>query len=189
MAGFFDWVRRNSPGREELLESRLLKPFAHRIAHSELWHFTRRSVPRGVALGLFVGIFLLIPGVQIIGVAMLALPCRANIPIGAAMTFLSNPFTTPFILASSAWVGSYVFGLHADISTFYALIASGAGVSEWAAWFFSDAAPATLAGLFIISVISAAVGYVLASVLWAQWLRQKWRARRRRRRAINDANG
>ena len=57
-----DWIRRNSPRREELLESRWVKPFAHRVAHSHLWRFTRTSVPRGVALGLFVGIFLLIPG-------------------------------------------------------------------------------------------------------------------------------
>jgi hypothetical protein len=114
---FGAWVRRNSPRREELIESRWLRPFAHRIAHSELWRFTRRSVPRGVALGLFVGIFLLIPGVQIVGVAMLALPCRANIPIGAAMTFLSNPATTPFLLAASIFVGNKSFGLHADMST------------------------------------------------------------------------
>lgn len=179
--GFFGWVRRNSPTREQLLESRLLRPFAHRIAHSELWRFTRRSVPRGVALGLLVGIFLLIPGVQIIGVALLAYPCRANIPLGAAMTFLSNPASTPFILASSVWVGNWAFGLSADVSTFSALIERGASLGEWAAWFFSDAAPAMLAGLAIISIVAAVVGYVLASVLWAQWLRHKWRLRARRR--------
>jgi uncharacterized protein len=177
------WVRRNSPTREQLLESRLLRPFAHRIAHSELWRFTRRSVPRGVALGLLVGIFLLIPGVQIIGVALLALPCRANIPLGAAMTFLSNPATTPFILASSMWVGNAIFGLNADLSTLSAMIEHGASASDWLSWFFSDAAPATLAGLLVISVVAAVIGYVLAHVLWAQWLRQKWRRRARKRGA------
>ena len=72
-------------------ESRWLKPFGQRIRHSELWRFTRRSVPRGVAVGLFVGIFLMVPGVQIVGAALLSAPFRANIPIAAAMTFLSNP--------------------------------------------------------------------------------------------------
>src|SRR3546814_1322971 len=70
--------------------------------------FTRTSVPRGTALGLFVGIFFLIPGMQILGVALLALPCRANIPIGAAMTFLSNPVTTPFIILASVWLGDWL---------------------------------------------------------------------------------
>ena len=40
--------------REELAENRWMRPFAGRILRSELWRFTRRSVPRGVAIGLFV---------------------------------------------------------------------------------------------------------------------------------------
>ena len=173
------WIRRNSPTRDQLLESRRwLKPFAHRIAHSELWRFTRRSVPRGIALGLFVGIFLLIPGVQMIGVAMLALPVRANIPIGAAMTFLSNPATTPFIMAASIWVGNATFGLKADASTWARLLERRRQPgAEWASWFFSDAAPALLAGLFIISAVSAALGFVIGSVAWNAWLRWRWRLR------------
>jgi uncharacterized protein len=178
-----DWIRRNSPRREELLESRWVKPFAHRVAHSHLWRFTRTSVPRGVALGLFVGIFLLIPGVQILGVALLALPVRANIPIGAAMTFLSNPATTPFILAASVWIGNWSFGLHADISTVKQLWANDASLREWAAWFLSDTAPAMLAGLFIISAISAVIGFVLASIAWDNWIRLRWRRKLRRARA------
>ena len=43
MSRFGEWVRRNSPSRDELMASRWLRPFAHRIAHSELWRFTRRS--------------------------------------------------------------------------------------------------------------------------------------------------
>src|SRR3546814_17446655 len=43
-AAVMNWIRRNSPTREELLESRFVKPFAHRVAHSHLWRFTRTSV-------------------------------------------------------------------------------------------------------------------------------------------------
>lgn len=181
--GLTGWLRRNTPTREQIVESRWLKPFAHRIAHSELWRLTRRSVPRGVALGLLVGIFLLIPGVQIAGVALLALPFRANIPIGAAMTFLSNPASTPFILAASVWVGNRVFGLSADLSTLSALYQRGASFADWLAWVASDAAPAMLAGLLIISMAAAALGYVLSSVGWTMWLRYKWAMRQRRRAA------
>ena len=81
------WWKKNAPTRESLEEVRWLRPFAHRVLEPSLWRFTRRSVPRGVALGLIVGIFLMIPGLQIIGAAMLALPCRANVPIAVAMTF------------------------------------------------------------------------------------------------------
>lgn len=175
--GLIGWIRKQTPHRDELVKSRWLRPFAHRIAHSELWRFTRRSVPRGVALGLIVGIFFLIPGIQIIGVALLALPFRANIPIGVVMTFLSNPATTPFLLGSSIIVGNRVFGLHADVSTFKQLWADGAGISQWMAWFVSDAAPALLAGLLLISVIAAAIGYVLAVFFWRLWIGAKWRRR------------
>ena len=181
-AAVMNWIRRNSPSREELLESRFIKPFAHRVAHSHLWRFTRTSVPRGTALGLFVGSFFLIPGVQILGVALLALPFRANIPIGAAMTFLSNPATTPFLIAASVWLGNSMFGLHANVATISIMVDEGASAGAWVRWVLSDAAPALLAGLFVISVVSAVVGYLLAALFWDNWIRLRWRRKLRRAR-------
>ena len=181
-AAVMNWIRRNSPSREELLESRFIKPFAHRVAHSHLWRFTRTSVPRGTALGLFVGIFFLIPGVQILGVALLALPFRANIPMGAAMTFLSNPATTPFLIAASVWLGNSMFGLHANVATISIMVDEGASAGAWVRWVLSDAAPALLAGLFVISVVSAVVGYLLATLFWDNWIRLRWRRKLRRAR-------
>src|SRR3546814_15009028 len=137
-AAVMNWIRRNSPTREELLASRFIRPFAHRVAHSHLWRFTRTSVPRGTALGLFVGIFFLIPGVQILGVALLALPFRANIPIGAAMTFLSNPVTTPFTIAASVWLGDGTFGLHANLATVSVVIELGGPVGNGLPWLVPD---------------------------------------------------
>ena len=72
LAGRF--MRRHAPTRDEVLDSPLLKPFGQRIRESDLWRFTRRSVPRGVAIGLFVGIFLMVPGLQIIGAALVSAP-------------------------------------------------------------------------------------------------------------------
>ena len=56
------------PTRERMARNRLIAPLA---ARPELWRLTRRTVPRGVAVGLFVGIFLMIPGLQVIGAALL----------------------------------------------------------------------------------------------------------------------
>ncbi len=161
-----------------------MKPFASRVMSPELWRFTRRSVPRGVALGLLVGIFLLIPGIQIIGVALLALPVRANIPIGAAMTFLSMPATTPFILLASVWVGNRMFGMQADVGHFMTLLDSGASMQVWLDWFLSSAAPALLVGLAVISVILAAIGYLIASFGWRWWLVRKWHRRPSAQKAL-----
>lgn len=170
------WLRQAVPTREQLEGNRFVRPFAQR---PELWRFTRRSVPRGVAIGLLVGIFALIPGVQIVGAALMCVPCRANIPLAAAVTFLSNPATTPFILAGSLYVGNQI-GFHADLSTLSEMYARGAGLREWAYWLISDAAPALLFGLFVISTIAAAVGYLVASWVWRAWVGRKLRAKQRR---------
>ncbi len=176
-----DWIKAQAPRRETFERNRFLRPFAKRVFHPALWRFTRRSVPRGVALGLLIGIFALIPGVQIAGAALLALPFRANIPIAAAMTFLSNPATTPLILIASVYVGDKVLRIGADYSQMQALIEKGAGFVEWMSWLLSSAAPAMFAGLFIISVVSAALGYVIAAFFWRWWLARKWLKRSRRR--------
>jgi len=171
------WWHSNMPTRESLEESRILRPVAHRVLAPELWRFTRRSVPRGVALGLLVGIFLLIPGLQIAGSALLALPFRANVPLAAAMTFLSNPATTPFILALSYYIGSSMLGRSGDMSHLMAMIDNHAGVGEWMRWLLSDTAPSIIFGLAIVSIVSAAVGYFLSSWIWNARMARKWRHR------------
>lgn len=172
------WWHANAPTRESLENSRILAPVAHRVLEPSLWRFTRRSVPRGVALGLLVGIFLLIPGLQIAGAALLALPFRANIPLAAAMTFLSNPVTTPLILWASVYIGNWLLGRSADASGVWALMDSHASIGRWCAWLFSEAAPAMLLGLALISLGAAAIGYVLADWIWRHRMGRKWHARK-----------
>lgn len=174
------WWHANAPTRESLEHNRFLAPVAHRVLEPSLWRFTRRSVPRGVALGLFVGIFLLIPGVQIAGAALFALPFRANIPVAAAMTFLSNPLTTWLILWASVWLGNWMLGRTADATGVMALIEGHASIGQWCAWLFSEAAPALLLGLFLISLASALVGYVLSDWIWRHHMGRKWQARKLR---------
>lgn len=167
-----------TPSREEVLESRWLKPFGKRIRRSDLWRFTRRSVPAGVFAGLFIGIFLMVPGLQIVGAALLCVPVRGNIPIAAAMTFLSNPATTPFFLLAAIALGNKL-GFHADLTAFERLYSSGAGLSAWGRWLLSDAAPAMISGLFLIALASAFVGYGVSIVVWRWWVHRKWRRRTR----------
>lgn len=175
LAGRF--VKRHAPTREEVLGSPLLKPFGQRIRESDLWRFTRRSVPRGFAIGLFIGIFLMVPGLQIIGAALVCVPFRGNIPIAAAMTFLSNPATTPFFILAAINVGNWL-GFHADMTTFQELATTHASVWRWFAWLLSDAAPAMVSGLTIIAAAVAFVGYWVSLVGWRWWVGRKWRQRR-----------
>jgi hypothetical protein len=174
-------IRDNTPTLEQMQQSKLIARFAGRALHSQYWRFTRRSVPRGVGIGTMVGIFLMIPGLQIIGAALVSLPFRANVAVAGAMTFLSNPFTTPFILLASLQVGN-MLGFHADLATFTAMSAGGASFGEWLAWLLSDAAPALVAGLFIIGCAAGLLGYVAAQWIWRWRVARRWRLRAHRDR-------
>ena len=179
---FRAWSERTMPTRESFEKIGWLRPIAHRVLLPELWRFHRRSVPRGVALGILVGV--LIPVAQTIFAALFALPVKANVPVAALTTVITNPFTTPAIWFCAYWLGSWI--LHVDRlapgQPLNSALADDGGwqnqVMIWARWLLSDAAPPTVLGLFVISVIGAAIGYLLASFLWRQWIVHKWRHRR-----------
>src|SRR6478672_379508 len=87
------WARHHIPTRETIGRYRLLRPFARQLSQPNLWRLNHRSVPRGVAIGLGVGI--IIPFMHVVLAALLAIPARANIMLAAAFTLLVNPLTIP----------------------------------------------------------------------------------------------
>jgi len=180
---FTAWAHRTMPTRDQMERSRFIRPFAHRVLASELWRFTRRSVPRGVALGMVVGI--LLPIAQIVIAALLSLTVRANVPVAALTTFVTNPFTTPLIWALSYKVGEWL--LHIDgmihgspvdrllqVTDFWQFI-------EW----LTDEGRVLAFGLVVVSIVAAAVSYVIAGFAWGAWIR----AKRRRHIAARAAGG
>ena len=175
-----DRIRQLLPTREELERNRMLRPVAHLLLQPALWRFTRRSVPRAVGLGLVVGVFVMIPVVQPVAAAFIAVPFRANVPLTAGMTLLTNPVTTPLILIGSLWVGSDLFGFPADPGSVMRMIQEHVPISEWTHWLLSSAAPAVLSGLTVMAILSGLVGYVLAALGWRLWIANKWRRRARR---------
>jgi uncharacterized protein (DUF2062 family) len=167
------WCRRNLPTRESLEDSRLLRPVAHRVLAPELWRFTRRSVPRGVALGMVTGI--LFPVAQIPLSALLALPVRANVPTAALTTFVTNPFTTPLLWTGAFYLGRWTLRLDHVVP---GDPVRDAAKSSWMQWLVSDAAPALGVGLVMMTAIFAIGGYLLAQLGWRWWIAHKWRTRR-----------
>ncbi len=151
-----------------------MRPLAGNILKPELWRFTRRTVPRGVALGLFVA--LLLPVAHIVVVALLAVFVRANLPVALSMTFVGNPLTIPFLW----WLG-YRLGdmlLHLDSLTGIAPVATtlqGSGTSELLTR-LTGASEDTALGVLVIAAAAAVLGYLLAGVLW------RYRVVRRRRK-------
>ena len=169
---FVAWVRRNLPTRESIERNRLLRPVAHRVLAPELWRFTRRSVPRGVALGMVTGI--LFPVAQIPLSAVLALPVRANIPAAALTTLITNPVTTPPLWLAAYWLGRRVLRLDASLPG--APVAEAANLG-WVQWLLAEAGPATAVGLLAITTVMAIGGYALSALGWRLWVARKWRNR------------
>jgi len=174
-----DWLREHMPTREQMERNRYIRPFAHRVLRSELWRFTRRSVPRGVALGLLVGI--IVPFAQILFAALLSTTVRANVPVAAVTTFVTNPFTTPAIWVAAYWIGGLM--LRIDAATGVAPVNRAIEETELqqALEWLTQAGIVTAFGLVVIAVVSAALSYVISVWIWRWWTARKWKRRRARR--------
>ena len=68
-----------------------------------LWQFNRGTVAAGIGIGVFFGF--LIPVLQIAFAAGFAVLLRANLPVAAASTLVSNPFTYAPIGVAAYQVG------------------------------------------------------------------------------------
>lgn len=171
------------PKRDEMAESRWLAPVAGTIKRSELWRFTRRSVPRGIALGIFAAF--IIPLGQTLVAVVLALPSRANLPLAAVTTLVTNPLTLPFWLFVANKVGH--FTLKIDAATMGAANESvGSGwVQDLAQW--AEVAWVTAFGFVVLAVVGAALGYLLAGFFWRFAVARKWGRRARKGKVLNLA--
>lgn len=168
-----DIIRKNTPTREEMANNKYLAPIAHRFLSPELWRFTRRSVPRGVALGLFAAF--IIPVGQIFLSAFLALPMRANVPLAALLTFVTNPFTLPFWLVVANRIGEFLLRFDGAEAT---LVSAAKDEGSWA-WLSTiyEVGAATLLGGAVLAVVAPVLGWVISGWVWRAIVARK-RARR-----------
>lgn len=169
------WFKKRVPTREALARNRFMRPFADRILRSDLWSFNRRSVPRGMALGLFVGV--MIPGAHFIVAAFVATFVRANIPVALAATFIGFPAIYVALVIEARRLGEGL--LHLDAATNVQPITetmTHTG-SDHLLQRLTGVGLETALGLFVIATVLASVGYLLTSFGWRWWV-----ARKRQRR-------
>ena len=171
------------PERDEMARNKYLAPIADRFGRSELWRFTRRSVPRGVALGLFAAF--IVPLGQIFLAAFLALPARANVPVAAVITFVTNPFTVPFWLVVANKVGRFTLKVNPDTMGSAKAALEQGWWSEFGWWL--QTAGVTAFGFVVLSVVCAAIGYLLASFLWRFVVARRWNRRPGARKILQAA--
>ncbi|MEM6858182.1 MAG: DUF2062 domain-containing protein [Pseudomonadota bacterium] len=168
-----DLIRRYMPRREQMARNKYLAPIAHRFLSPELWRFTRRSVPRGVALGLFSAF--IIPVGQIFLAAFLALPARANVPLASLVTFITNPFTLAFWVVVANQIGEFVLNIDQSVGEAAREELSGGFLTGLVDVF--EMAAVTVFGFLVLSIVASALGYVVSSFVWRFMVARK-RAKR-----------
>jgi uncharacterized protein len=179
------WLKRVMPDRAALESHWCLKHFKSVLMARGCWNFHRHSVTRAFALGLFIAFIPptpLLPVHLIVG-TLLGLYFRLNLPVLFATVFVSNPFTWVPQVAGSLWVGAKL--LHIDLMPFLRAISHETFLTD-----ISELWAPLLLGALVLGLLAAAIGYVLASLVWrARVLYQLKRRRIRlssRRSAFNQ---
>ncbi|CAH1905317.1 Flagellar biosynthesis protein FlhF [Candidatus Nitrotoga sp. HW29] len=176
------YFRKFLPSHETFKQSRWACWFGGWLNHPNLWHLNRHSVAGGVAVGLFTG---LIPGpLQMIGAALLAVLLRVNLPVAAATTLYTNPFTIVPLYALAYQLGVFVTGHHNGQSPVSLTLPEMTWVN-WPAvmldWIVSLGKPLA-AGLPLLALSFAIAGYFSVRMLWRVIVVWEWRKRASRRR-------
>lgn len=179
------WLRRWVPDEERLRSSvwlRWMGPVLHRPG---LWQINRRSVALGAGLGVFFGF--LIPVAQILGAALLAVVLRANLPVAAAATLVSNPLTYAPIGIAAYRTGTALLGKPEHPGADKAIADAVEGESDpvstpgWWERMRHIGKPLFL-GLAVFAVVGGVSAWLLVHAGWtvAIWLRRRRRRAQRR---------
>jgi uncharacterized protein len=183
------------PKPEELLNNRWLRWLGPALRHPRLWHFSRKGIAMGMALGIFFG--LLIPVAQIPFSAATAVLLRANLPMAVASTLVTNPVTFGPVYYGAYHLGKAVLGERplTDEQAMQVLEQAQSepeeleGLTERVKYWvrhLSTVGKPLVVGLAIVACVSGLLVYFLASGLWV--LKTRWsRNRRLRQRAMKAA--
>lgn len=100
------YFKRITPDKARLQKHKMLRPIAHWLANPKIWHFNRKAIALGVAIGFFFG-SLPIAG-QMLLAAIVAVMWRANMPMAIVATWISNPVSMPFFYTANYYFGAWL---------------------------------------------------------------------------------
>jgi len=174
------------PSPETIRSNRWLRWLGPVLHQPRLWHFSRRGIALGLAIGIFFG--LLIPVAQIPFAATLAVVLRANLPMAVASTLVTNPVTFGPVYYGAYRLGKAVLGdpplteeeAARQLATVQAEPDASLGWAErmrvWMKQLGAVGKP-LFVGLLIVASISGLLTYFIVSAVWA--LKTRWNRRRR----------
>ena len=137
-----------------------------------LFHLNRHSVSVAFFWGLFIAL-LPIPG-QMPAAAIAALVFRCNLPLTAALTWITNPLTMPFFFFITYQVGSLVLQSEP-------LLVKPELTWDWLANEFGQLWKPLLAGSVLTGLIFGALGYFGMQFYWRWHVNHNWKKRQKMR--------
>lgn len=176
------------PTRASLQSNRWLKWMGPVLNDPRLWRVSRRGIALGVALGIFFG--LLVPLAQIPISAAAAVALRANLPVAAAATFVTNPVTFGPVYYGAYRLGKVILGekpaTEAEVLAVLAKVqdqpiqANGFIDHVRRAWQrLKSAGKPLVVGLAVVATVSGLTAYFVISGMWI--LKTRWTRKRRLR--------
>lgn len=173
-------LRRHLPTRSQLATNRWLRWLSPYLHHPRLWHWSRRGVAIGVAIGVFFG--LLIPVAQIPIAATAAIILRANVPAAIASTLVTNPATFAPIYYAAYHTGAWIIGEAEHSAETKAAKADRLAQDKVSFWQRVGAlGSALLIGLLLFATLAGLIAYGVITLGWRIWVWWRWRQRPCRR--------
>src|SRR3990167_205964 len=173
------------PSSVSIRNNRWLRWLGPTLHHPRLWHFSRKGIAMGLALGIFFG--LLVPVAQMPLSAAAAVILRANLPMAVASTLVTNPVTFGPVYYGAYRVGKAVLGepplTEAQAS---ALLERAVKTQQAEGWKerlegalrrLATVGKPLVVGLAIVATVSGLAVYFIISAIWT--LRVRWSRSRR----------
>ena len=146
--------------------------FGELIHDQNLWHMRRRSVAGACAIGLFCA-FIPLP-FQMLIAAGFAIIFRCNLPISAALVWVTNPITMPPLFFLAYKVGVFLTDTHLGPFDFELSFN----------WLFTELRERWrpfMMGCFFMGTSAALFGFITARVLWRIRVVSFWNKRKLRK--------
>lgn len=165
-------IQKLLPSHQKIKENKTLKIFGNLLHDPNLWHLNRKSAKGAFAIGLF-NAFVPVPFQMWLSVLM-SIIFRVNLPLSVALVWVSNPLTMPPLFYGCYLVGEWILG---DTGYEFSFEPSW----SWLVESLSTIGPTFLFGCFVVSTVSAIVGYFGIDWMWRYSVAKEWKTRKLQR--------
>jgi len=150
-------IRKTLKKRQDNRNGKIHKLIEKYNLPKEYLYINRKSISRGVLIGLFWG-FIPMP-FQMLGVLAVTPILRFNVPIAIAMVWLSNPFTMPFMYYMEYLTGNFILGKDGVESIELTM--------RWFSNHWDDIVVPLYVGASFYSIVVSSIVYMIVNYLWA----------------------